>query len=560
MRTRLAPSLLAGVLAAGCADPPQELVVTVEAQPSVHDAKTLHVTLANAGGTVSQDLDLGAHAFPVTFGVQATGRTGDLAIAVDALDQNMLVVGRGAGTSAVTDPAATVKLEGADFVVNTEFADDQLATSDFETYGFQLGATADGSWLASYHGTCSAPCNMFGRRFDATGKPLTSEVAASTNAFPITTTLTSGSPNTAIATTGSSTLALWDFQDSVANTSGVACRSFDAQGNATPTQTQISSDAGTDVVGAATLSNSNVAVSWVASLTTTSIRGAIVQPDCTRVLGPFTVNTTTTGFIHRPTLGVSGDVLMYAWIVDGTARFHVGTNGGSFPGPDAVLLAATATEQVEQVRIAPFAGAFAVAVRWGPLTGAGQSRIEVYKADKTGKLMGTPTVVTSVAIPDFETVNSFGLAPRADGALLVVWHECNGGGDGNGCGVFGRVLRPSGVPVGDKIVIPTTTLNDQTTPSAVALPGAWAVSWTDKSAAEPDHSGLAVRARIFAPPYDDASGIQGATCSAAAPCGTGLACAMGGDGARCYETCTPPTCANGGSCRPALDGSNACVF
>ena len=193
--------------------------------------------------------------------------------------------------------------------------------------------------------------------------------------------------------------------------------------------------------------------------------------------------------------------------------------------------------------------------------GTGQSRIEVYKADKTGKITAGPTVVTSAAIPDFDTVFSFGLATRADGALLVVWHECNDGGDGNGCGVFGRILRPSGVPVGDKITIPTTVLGDQTTPSAVALPGAFAVSWTDKSGAEPDHSGLAVRARILVPPYDNASAVLGATCSASAPCGANLACAMGSDGARCFETCTPPACPDGGSCRLALDGTtSACSF
>lgn len=549
------------LLLVACGDPPKQLVVTVEAQASVRDAKVLHVTLANAGGTVSQDLDLGARSFPVTFGVEPTGRVGALGIAVDALDENMLVVGRGAGTSDVMDLAASVQLEGADFVVNTDFADDQQLNADAEVNGYQITAQSDGTWTAAYHGACGEPCHMLGRRFDATGKALDSAVAAGTNAFALSTTLTGGTPQPAVVANGATTLAFWDFADAVTTTSGVACRALDAEGNATTTQLSVATES-SDVVAAVPLSNSNFAVSWISAMSSSLIRGVIVKPDCKVAIGPYTISTTTAGFIHRPTVGVAGDAVLYAWIVDGSVRFRVGTNGGVLAGGDAVLLPATATMGVDHVRLASFAGGFAVAARWAPLTGAGASRIEVYKADKTGKIEGTSTVITTVNVPQFESIHGFGMAPRADGALMVVWDECNDGGDGNGCGVFARLLRPTGVPVGDKLVIPTTVLGDQSTPSVASLPGgAYVVGWTDKSEQEPDRSGLAVRARIVIPPYDSASGILGAACSDSAPCDVGLACARGTDNMRrCFETCTPPTCANGGVCKSVDGAPTACIF
>src|SRR5512140_2851621 len=111
--------------------------------------------------------------------------------------------------------------------------------------------------------------------------------------------------------------------------------------------------------------------------------------------------------------------------------------------------------------------------------------------------------------------------------------------------VYGRVVRPSGVPVGDPFAIPTATLGNQLNPSTVALAGAFAASWNDYSKAPPDENGSAVRARVIYPRYDEATAILGAPCGGSLPaCGTGLACGMGTDGmSRCFQTCTPPTCA-----------------
>lgn len=543
---------------AACGDAPKELVVTVDADPSVHDVATLHVTLSNAGGTVSQDLDLGSHAFPVTFGVQAPGRSGDLGIQVDALDTNKLIVGTGTGTGDITGAAATVKLAGADFVVNSEFAGDQILADDYEAYGFQLSASDDGTWFAGYHtGDCfSTPCPQMGRRFDATGKAIESDESASSQSFAVSLTSPSGSPNMALAPSKTTTVTVWDAEDTTTSMESVQCRSFDGTGKGQPAQHTLATESSIDVVSAAPLSNQNVAVAWYAFGSTESVRGAMVRPDCTVAIGPFQVNTTTTAqTTHRPTVGVSGETVMYAWIADGNVRIRLGTNAG-VSGTDTQLFAATTTQMIDMVRVVPWAGMFAVMIRWAPLSGPGATHLDLYKVDKTGKVVSGPTVITTGMLMDFETAAGFGAAQRADGALLITWDDCDAG-DGNGCGVFGRVVRPSGVPVGPAAVIPTTITSDQAGPSVVALPSAWAVAWTDKSAADPDHAGLAVRARIYSPAYDDASGIEGGAC----PCGTGLACGMGSDGMqRCFQTCQPPMCPNGGSCMSGTDGTNVCIY
>src|SRR6185369_2077277 len=78
-----------------CTSSGSYVLVTVDARPAVHDAKALSVTLANGGTMRTDSLDLKSQPFPVTFSVSAPGRTGDLAITVDALDENSLVVGHG---------------------------------------------------------------------------------------------------------------------------------------------------------------------------------------------------------------------------------------------------------------------------------------------------------------------------------------------------------------------------------------------------------------------------------------------------------------------------------
>src|SRR3569623_284696 len=142
-------ALLLMLLVAGCTDD-KYLVVTVQATPAVQGASSLVVTLSNAGTSRMDTLPLTGHAFPVTFSVSAPGRTGDLDIKVEAQSADMLVVGVGSGAAKIGDTEASVMLDTADFVVNTDYAIDQFLAQDYAASGLQLAATTAGHWTAAF--------------------------------------------------------------------------------------------------------------------------------------------------------------------------------------------------------------------------------------------------------------------------------------------------------------------------------------------------------------------------------------------------------------------------
>ena len=475
-------------------------VVTVQTRPAVHDATMLRVTLGNSGTMRTDDIPLGTATFPATFSLTAPGRSGDLTISIDALDAAGLLVGRGTTTAKVDASTATVMLETTDFVVNTEFADDQYPSDYSDTHGFQAGAMSDGSWAVTYRGSCPATgCNMFARRFDSSGRPKSTQVAAGTAGFPISTNLTSGITTPAIAGAGMTTVAAWNYdQPSPGTTTGVACRALDGQGRATVDELLISADTSTDNVSVAPLSNNNFIVSWVGN-TPRAVRGLVVRPDCTAVGTPVNVSTTASPF--SPAVTSNGTSVMYGWVVDGNAYVRLASITNSLQGTaDVLFLPKSATDQTKFVRVAPLGTGFAVLVR-RTLVGQfmGPGRIELYRTSVAGAVMGGAIVVTTTSGSDFGSSEGFGAATRADGTMLVTWHSCETTGDGQGCGVFARAFKSDGTPLGDEFVVPTTTVGDQGNPSVTALTDSFAVVWRDDSMQAPDIAGSAVRARIVYP-------------------------------------------------------------
>lgn len=503
----LAAACALGAGLAACAED-SYIVVTVTGRPAVHDVAKLKVTLSNGGTMRTDDLSLNEAVFPVTFSISAPGRAGDLGITVDAVDKDGLLVGRGESMTTVDATTASVLLDSADFVINTDFADNQFPSDDYEAHGFQVSSGSDGTWTAAYRDRCMAPCNMFARRFDKTGKPVVTKIAAGTNGFPISTNLTTSLSTPAIATAGMNTMEVWDFSDpNMAGTVGIACRTIDAMGMGIPDEKVIATDPSTDVVSIAPLANGNFAVAWNAFITTSVIRTAIVRPDCTVLTGPVTVSTTASARKAAVTsVGTTPGTVLYAYVIDGGVRVRLANFTGGFINPtsgaDAQFVTKTATEVVESVRVAPLGTGFAVVVRWALATGTtGPGRIDLYRTNNMGAVIGQAINVTNRSGSDFQSSEAFGLATRAsDNTLLVVWHSCLMNGDGSGCGVFGRAFRENGTPTGDEIVIPTTTTGDQTNPSATALDDSFAVVWKDDSGQAPDVAGSAVRGRIIYPP------------------------------------------------------------
>lgn len=494
-----------------CGDGETYTVVTVETRPAVHDASTLRVTLTNAGTSRIDDLVLGTAAFPVTFAFTAPGRSGALDIQVDALDAEGLLVGRGFGRTVVESEAATVLVDTADFVVNTDYAGDQYPSDFYDTNGFQAGATREGRWTVVYRDRCSpSPCNLYARQFGPTGLPIATQVAAGTNGFPITTVPTTSISVPAVAGGATNTVALWNFRRTVGTTTtpGIACRAIDNTGRAIPDQVDVSLDAATDIVSLAPMSNGNLAATWV-GLSPAVIRSTVLRPDCTAVPGAPITTASTTANAGRPTVASVGNppALMYAWEVNGSVYLRPANALNVFQTPnDLMFVPRTTDEVVEFVRVAPLGTGFAVIVRWALADEiSGPGRLEMYRIDKMGAVLGPPVVVSRRSGSDFASAQSFGVATRDDGTLMVVWHACGATGDGMGCGVFARAFRPDGSPLGDEIVVPTTTIGDQRNPSVAALPDAFAVTWMDSSMQAPDISGSSVRARIVYPEAESSS-------------------------------------------------------
>jgi hypothetical protein len=460
----------------------------------------LRVTLSNEVSMRTEDLPLGGAELPATFSISPEDRVGDLGIAVEAFDEDGGLVGRGSTQSSIEVPTAQVMLDTTDFVVNTDFAGDQKLSNNYGANGFQLAAAPDGTWTAVYSAPCNTPCNVFGRRFDASARPVSSVVAVGTAGFPISTRLTSSISRPTVAHNGSTTLTVWNSYNNPGYS--IECRALDAAGAASSGQVQVAIDDLPYVVSATALSNGNFAIVWDGDQTNFVIRSAILRPDCSLVGAVGAVSPNAAGvFPEWSHLAANGGRILYAWMLANSVRVRVAGLDGAFLAADTELIAKTATDEIEFVRVAPLGDGFAVIVRWGLVTGTtGPGRIELYRTSNLGALMGPPTLITDRSGTDFASRQSFGLASHTDGSLLVVWHSCMEKGDGSGCGVFGRLLRPDGAPDGEELVLATTTTDDQTGPSAVALPGgAFATAWTDASAAPPDTSGTAVRARIIYP-------------------------------------------------------------
>jgi len=482
------------------------LLVTVNARPAVHDAAALSVTLANAGTMRTDTLMLAGKSFPVTFSVSAPGRTGDLAITVDATDAGGVVVGHGSAMTAVSSAAADVLLDSTDFVVNTDYAGDQFPTDGFQAAGFQLAALPDGTWTTVFRDSCQqSACNVFARRFDRTGKPVPTLAAASSNAFVVTARPSDNLTEPAVASSQTATVVVWNFTDPPpVSTTGVACRPLTTPGALGADQTTIiAKETLPDALGVTALSTGDFLAAWNAipdGISSNLIRMALIKPDCSNPGGVLTVSTGTS-FVDRNAIAASDDHALVTWVGSGDLYARTASSTGTLStAPTLPLISHTATDKIVQARItAAASGGFALAVRWVSTTGeTAPGKIELYPVSGGGAVLGAPALITDQSGSNIYDDDGFGFASRPDGSLMAVWHVCNPNGDA--CTLSGRIFRATGEPITDTLAIATTTGNSQKLPSVVGLPDAFAVVWSDASGKAPDTAGQAVRARIIYPP------------------------------------------------------------
>jgi hypothetical protein len=491
-----------------CTEGGDAMIVTVKVRPAVVGATSLTVELKNGAGLAGDSFELRDREFPVTFSISSPGRRGDLEIQVSAKNADGLLVGRGTATIAIEGATGEVLVDSADFVVNTDFADDQYLTDDFEAVGAQLGANPSGEWTASFRQRCTpAACNVFARRFDRHGQPLTSGNAA-TNAFPVNTGRVGVVSSSAAAAGVDKTLLFWETTDTSNAPNGVACRAFDRAGEA-PDEKAIATESSTDVVVATPLPNGTFAVAWsgrpTATTDTLNLRTIVVDGACTPLGLQQPVGTLLPAVgLRQSAIAASGpSSYLIAWRADGAIRARTFGLNGLAASSETTLLTPPAGEEFSMVRVAANNNGYALVAARRAGT---KVSLELYRVSTSATadpaLVGPSTLITDKLDSIFE---GFSVASHPLGPILVTWHGCGTErGDGEGCGVFGRLIATNGTPFGEAFLIPTTTELDQTDASAIPLLGddgasLFVVAWNDASTSPPDMGGLAVRARILYP-------------------------------------------------------------
>jgi cysteine-rich repeat protein len=119
--------------------------------------------------------------------------------------------------------------------------------------------------------------------------------------------------------------------------------------------------------------------------------------------------------------------------------------------------------------------------------------VRTRRLTSTGNFTDAQDVVVKAGVGNSQSAPS--LAGRSDGTALVAWTD---GGPAD-TDIHGRTLGSSGQLVGQELALNLTTAGLQSDSSVAADPtgGPFLVTWQDASAAAPDASGLAVRARRF---------------------------------------------------------------
>lgn len=564
---------LAGAAApSACADPITGALVTVEARPAVREVEILEVTFSNDNATLSESFAVGGRDFPLTFSVEATGRSGDLVMTARGLAEDGSLAALGTSSATITADQlvdATLMLDPADFGVNTSVAGSQRLAWSSAQAGVQVAAAPDGTFTIGFSDDCGSlgRCDLWGRRFDLAAVPLETEIQASDQQFNINRTEVFGNDPALAVNSGGVMLAAWSTFSEI-----LAVAITPEGGAASFVETTVSTGTNPDDVTVAALPDGRFVVVWTETLaasTEVAVRARFLDATGLPSVNPesgttdaFTVDSTTGDAPDLPSVAATGNGLQlgFAWRDGSSVRVRFTTTLGRLqPNAQLTIVTYDTFDDVWAPRIlATPDGRYLVA--WGYRTFGGavdDGAIVVRQiAQPDGSQIGTDSLVARGLADSF---TRFGFATDGAGAYIASWHGCDAAGDGNNCGVLARTFRTTGLPVGEPFVVNTTTAGDQTTPSITWLADeTYALTWTDESGLEPDTSETGIRARVIYPAFTEARGVLGAPCGGTAGdgCGDGQVCLEGTDGfTRCHVECDPagpdPDCPDGGVCTSA---------
>lgn len=330
--------------------------------------------------------------------------------------------------------------------------------------GRSLDTAADGSSVFVWHSTVGdgSGSGVFGQRYDAAGAKVGGE-------FQINTTTTDDQNNAAVAVRDDgSFIVTWQSRLQDGDLFGVYARTFAADG--TPTS------------------------------------------------GEIAVNVTTTGNQEKPVIAdLAGGGFAIAWSgrglgdANGTFARIFDASGTPVTGEIAVNTT-TVYAQVFATIAADADGGFAVAWQGNsrePNAGGfdrynDRKNVMFRHYDGDGTALTDQVVVNVVPYtppgddvsprpsPGIQKTPSIALT--TDGNFVVAW---SGNGTGDNDGIFARRISGAGVPLGNEILVNSTTADKQTTPSVIGTAdNGFAVTWSTQSSPGPD-ANFEIAARQF---------------------------------------------------------------
>jgi hypothetical protein len=560
----------ASVSLGGCGGDDRTVVlVHVVGRPATRSFDTLDITVSNAGGSASQTFTLsGGQKLPLTFSVTPEGRVGELEVQVVARESAGETRGRGSGKVTIvpgTTVDAEVIVEPDDFLVNEEIVRTQWISVNEDQAGRQIGVAPDGTFLISWENDCPLDrCDILARRFDATSTPAQNGTTMNAGDF-IVNQQSEYTESPSVAVGKNAYMVAWLFGPDISLVQRdvkATLVGFDG-GHPDPIDITVSTDVEDELSPTAIARDDGTFVVVWSRLRPApgvghELRARIYDQNGGPLFNEIAVSASAAGDMRMPHgIGLPGGAFVIVWVHDegGTSNVRARVFGAAGAPVTAMDVPVTSygTGIVYGPRVTTTTDGFMVA--WQVFSSANP---DLAKAPLVARrFVGNGSPAAPELVVAAETINIRAqpiMATRPDGAIGVVWQDCNAQGDlpgGASCGIRFRLLHPSGMPAGDSRIVNTTTQGDQLAPSiAAAGDAAFVVAWTDNSGLPPDTDGSGVRARVVYPDLERHDGQLGARCGepADAPCGDGLSCEATSGGVKlCHETCTT-VCKLGGVC------------
>jgi hypothetical protein len=471
------------------------VVVEVDVRAGIGELASLEVVARNDGDEQRGSFDLTGVTFPTSFSLTTDGRSGDIEIELAARDGAGLVRAVSFATAELGGSLdLELRLDPADFVVNTTTDGAQRPVFRAGRYGKQIAETGDGGFAVTFVNDCLNPatCDVFLRRFDADGQPVvlggsSDERAVNSGTYP------EVSVPAIAAGAGGELALIWEIS------TAVVIAETDADGMVVTSDTPVSDPAALDPVdpAIAVADDGSVLATWVQEQIDASNPEGVWQGTLDGGGGTTQVLIRDSGVAATPVLAVLGGNVATTWAEGSSLLLAI-----SAPGVSPANFFQRSFDDPARVHNPNIAVAGSDVIIGYGVSGAAMPGLETAGL-VLSRVNTAGNTIAEVVVTSAEVGDTVAVAVDAEGRVAAVWQGCDELGDGNGCGIFMSLYDGDLNPLADPIRVNTTTAADQISPSVAAIDGGFAAIWADFSRAAPDDS-PAVRGR---PIYLDAFGL-----------------------------------------------------